>query len=52
MPWSRIERRDGATSISVEDDGRGFDIDEVLSGNAMGLFEMQERTRATRGRLA
>ena len=48
----RIARDSGAVSVSVEDDGRGFDVDAALSGNALGLFEMRERARAAGGRLA
>ncbi len=48
----RITRNAGEVAVSVEDDGRGFDVDAVLSGNALGLFEMRERARAAGGRLA
>jgi signal transduction histidine kinase len=47
----RIAREDGAIAISVEDDGRGFDVDEAMSGNALGLFEMRERATALGGGL-
>ncbi len=47
----RIARENGAISVSVEDDGRGFDVDEVLAGNALGLFEMRERAAAAGGTL-
>lgn len=47
----KIARENGAISVCVEDDGRGFDVDEVLAGNAMGLFEMRERAAAAGGRL-
>lgn len=47
----RISREDGAMTVRVEDDGRGFDVDEVLTGNALGLFEMRERAMAVGGRL-
>lgn len=47
----RIGRENGALSVSVEDDGRGFDVDEAMSGSALGLFEMRERALATGGRL-
>jgi two-component system sensor histidine kinase UhpB len=47
----KIARENGAISVSVEDDGRGFDVDEALSGNALGLFEMRERATAAGGRL-
>ena len=48
----RIARTPGEIEVSVEDDGRGFDVDEALSGNALGLFEMRERARVAGGRLA
>jgi two-component system sensor histidine kinase UhpB len=47
----RIARDEEAITVSVEDDGRGFDVDDVLSGNALGLFEMRERAIAAGGRL-
>ena len=47
----RIARSAGEIAVSVEDDGRGFDVDEALSGNALGLFEMRERAMAAGGRL-
>ena len=48
----RIEPGSGEMAVSVEDDGRGFDVDEALSGNALGLFEMRERASAAGGRLS
>ena len=47
----RIAQGDGAITVSVEDDGRGFDMDEVTAGNALGLFEMRELATAAGGRL-
>ena len=48
----RLAREDDAISLSVEDDGRGFDVDAVLAGNALGLFEMHERVTAVGGKLS
>ncbi|HET6363299.1 MAG TPA: ATP-binding protein [Gemmatimonadota bacterium] len=48
----RIARSAGEIAVSVEDDGRGFDVDAALAGKALGLFEMRERARAAGGRLA
>lgn len=48
----RIARDAGVIAVSVEDDGRGFDVDAALAGDALGLFEMRERARAVGGSLA
>lgn len=48
----RIARNPREIAVSVEDDGRGFDVDATLAGDALGLFEMRERARAAGGRLA
>jgi two-component system sensor histidine kinase UhpB len=48
----RIARNAGEIAVSVEDDGRGFDVDATLAGDALGLFEMRERAQAAGGRLA
>lgn len=48
----RFARDDDAISLSVEDDGRGFDVDAVLSGEALGLFEMHERATELGGKLS
>jgi two-component system sensor histidine kinase UhpB len=42
----KIARENGRISVSVEDDGRGFDVEEALAGDALGLFEMRERAAA------
>jgi two-component system sensor histidine kinase UhpB len=47
----RVAREAGNVAISVEDDGRGFDVGAALSGEALGLFEMRERAVAAGGRL-
>ncbi|HYO48179.1 MAG TPA: ATP-binding protein [Gemmatimonadota bacterium] len=46
-----IARDAGRVAVSVEDDGRGFDVDAVLSSEALGLFEMRERAVASGGTL-
>lgn len=48
----RIAREGDDLSVSIEDDGRGFDVDEALRGDALGLFEMRERALAAGGGLA
>ena len=48
----RVARGDGGITISVEDDGRGFDVEAALSGESLGLFEMRERAAAAGGTLA
>lgn len=45
----RIARADEAIEVTVEDDGRGFDVDAALAGPALGLFEMRERAVAEGG---
>ena len=47
----RVARADGAIAVSVEDDGRGFDVDAALSGESLGLFEMRERASSAGGTL-
>jgi two-component system sensor histidine kinase UhpB len=47
----RIARNAGGVAVSVEDDGRGFDVDAAMSSEALGLFEMRERARAAGGTL-
>ena len=40
----RLERGEGRLVVSVEDDGRGFAVDEVrAAGRGLGLFGMNER---------
>jgi len=41
----RIECLEGIVGLSVDDDGRGFDLEDVSSGRerGLGLFGMQER---------
>ena len=51
-----LERRPGFVSLIVEDDGRGFDAQEVLAAPAspdkLGLLGMQERVRLAGGTLS
>jgi two-component system sensor histidine kinase UhpB len=49
----RIRRSRGNVVAIVEDDGRGFPVEEVLAGPAagLGLFGMKERTAYMGGRL-
>ncbi len=50
-----LERRGGNVSLIVEDDGRGFDAEEVMGAPAskgrLGLLGMQERVRLAGGAL-
>lgn len=45
--WLRVEAKDGALHIVVEDDGRGFDSPMRTGGHGLGNFE--ERMRACGG---
>jgi two-component system, NarL family, sensor histidine kinase UhpB len=50
----RVERDEGAVSLSVTDDGRGFRPEAVLAGadgTGLGLFGMQERAAYVGGRV-
>lgn len=44
-----IRQMDGIVRVMVEDDGKGFDIDQLTRG--VGLFSMEERSRAVHGEL-
>jgi signal transduction histidine kinase len=46
-----VARRDGGVSAVVEDDGRGFDSEEVRN-DALGLVGMRERLALLGGTLA
>jgi signal transduction histidine kinase len=49
----RIGRSASAISLSVEDDGRGFDLgtlDEAAANGHLGVLGMRERIRARGGR--
>ena len=45
-----LVRREGSVTAVIEDDGRGFDPDE-LSGEGLGLLGMRERVSLLDGRL-
>lgn len=45
----RLTRSASGTSIGVEDDGRGFDVEAALDAGALGLFDMRERALAAGG---
>jgi two-component system sensor histidine kinase UhpB len=51
-----VERRDGCLRLTVEDDGRGFDVAASMevsaTGRALGLLGMQERVLMLEGQLA
>ncbi len=44
-----VERQDGLIVASVEDDGRGFQVNRVWGKDALGLFGMQERATLVGG---
>jgi signal transduction histidine kinase len=50
-----LQARDGQLSVIVEDDGRGFDVQQVFAVQAgqskLGLYGMQERAELVGGRL-
>ncbi|MHB1162247.1 MAG: sensor histidine kinase [Chloroflexota bacterium] len=48
-----LQRQDGVLTLSVEDDGCGFDVEAVLAAKerGMGLFSMQERATLLGGTL-
>ncbi len=46
-----LERRDGQIVTIIEDDGGGFDTQETMPANHLGLFGMQERTKMLGGNL-
>ncbi|MFQ5944645.1 MAG: GAF domain-containing protein [Anaerolineae bacterium] len=52
----RVSQQDGAVVASVEDDGRGFDVEAVRSGfdrhGHLGLINMQERAEQIDGHLS
>jgi two-component system sensor histidine kinase UhpB len=47
--WINLDFADGEVSLSVEDDGRGFDLKRI--GDGMGLRGLQERFRLLNGGL-
>lgn len=50
----RLERRGANVELTIEDDGRGFDVDAELSDRSrgLGLFGMQERAAYVGGRVS
>jgi len=53
--WMRVRCVDNILHFAVEDDGRGFDIDRVLTSyderGSLGLLDMHERVSMLNGRL-
>ena len=51
-----LERHGDKVKLLVEDDGRGFDLEEALqpdeSGRGLGLLGMRERMKSVRGQLS
>lgn len=49
----RLEHLDGLVTVTVEDDGRGFDVARQMrsDGGGLGLFGMQERAAYLGGRV-
>lgn len=51
--WIALEVQDGLATVKVQDDGAGFDVDEVrarsAAGTGMGLLVMEERVQALGG---
>jgi len=50
----RVRMRDGELALRIEDDGRGFDVEEMrrraLAGESFGVLGMEERVRLLGGR--
>jgi PAS domain S-box-containing protein len=47
----RLNRTPDSLTLSVEDDGPGFDPQAVRTGGGLGLVSMEERARAVGGRM-
>lgn len=47
----RLRRYDGRTRVTVEDDGRGFPVEETREREWLGLFEMEERAATVGARV-
>lgn len=51
--WIALEIRDGLATVKIQDDGAGFDLEQVRAraalGSGMGLLVMQERVQALGG---
>ena len=46
-----LTQRQEQLSLIIEDDGRGFDLQEAMQKNRLGLQGMQERVEMIDGRL-
>nr|MCU0495630.1 ATP-binding protein [Chloroflexaceae bacterium] len=50
VAWVRLWTRAGQLTITIEDQGRGFDLTtRTLLGQSVGLASMRERTRLLGG---
>jgi len=47
-----VAQTDGELRLSVEDDGKGFDPDQVKGQGGLGLVSMEERVRLVNGRFS
>ncbi len=46
----QLKKLNDAIHLSISDDGRGFDVEEVGDGQGLGLWSMRERVRLVGGR--
>ncbi len=46
-----IIRRDGIVELNIEDDGKGFNINEAVSKRSLGIASLFERAKILRGEL-
>ncbi len=46
----RLERLDGGLHLSISDNGRGFDLEDISDGQGLGMWSMKERVRQIDGR--
>jgi signal transduction histidine kinase len=47
-----VAQADGELLLAVEDDGKGFDPDQVKGKGSLGLVSMEERVRLVNGRFS
>ena len=47
-----VSRLDGELLLAVEDDGKGFDPEQVKGQDSLGLISMEERMRLVNGRFS
>jgi signal transduction histidine kinase len=51
--WIRLERQDEILTVVIEDNGTGFDLDQVVSnyehGESLGLINLRERAELVNG---